>query len=137
MRPDEAVLFADIEAPGRPYPWTASQFVGATAPPSSVLVWEEDGALLGYAAVQVVGYEAYLQNLMVPPDLRRRGHGGRLLQKVMIWVQSRGAARLLLDVAAENADAVRLYERSGFSTLERRRRSYPRGEDALVMKKDL
>ena len=137
MRPEEADVFAAMEAGDRPYPWTAEHFLGAAKPPSAVVVWEESGKVHGYAALQVVGDEAYLQNLMVPPAQRRRGLGKALLQKVMMWARERGALRLVLDVAAANAAAIRLYDGAGFVGLERRRAAYPRGEDALVMKKDL
>jgi [ribosomal protein S18]-alanine N-acetyltransferase len=136
MRAAEAADFAALEAGDRPYPWTADQFL-STRPPAEVLVWEENGAMRGYAAVQVIGDEAYLLNLMVPPALRRRGFGGSLLQKVMMVARERGARWLMLDVAADNAAALRLYERFGLSQVERRRGAYPRGEDALLMKKDL
>ncbi len=137
MRPAEAALFAALEAADRPYPWSEASFISANDVPSTMLVWEESEKVFGYAALQVVDEEAYLTNLMVPPPLRRCGIGGELLQKVMMWAREKSATRLLLDVAANNAPAVRLYERFGFRLLERRTGAYPRGEDALLMKKDL
>jgi len=130
----EEALFAGWEA-NRPYPWTAGQFL--TGPRSSVLVWEEDGAPRGFGVLQVIDDEAYLLNLMVDPAARRRGHGANLLQKVMIVARDQGARRLVLDVDAANGPALALYAQAGFETLERRRGAYPRGEDALVMRKDL
>ncbi|MBV9079999.1 MAG: GNAT family N-acetyltransferase [Elusimicrobia bacterium] len=138
MKPEESAVFAGWEAAERPYPWTARQFDDtAAAPASTVLVMEENGAALGFAAVQRVEDEAYLLNIMIAPEVRRRGFGEILLQKVMIWSREQGARRLVLDVDAGNAPALRLYAKAGFETLERRPRSYPRGENALVMKKDL
>lgn len=137
MRREEADAFAALEAVDRPYPWTAAHFLGSASTPSSVLVDDDDGEVRGYAVLQVIGDEAHLQNLAVPPALRRRGHGVELLQKVMMWARERGARRVVLDVAVANAAAVSLYERAGFIALERRRGAYPRGEDALLMKKDL
>jgi ribosomal protein S18 acetylase RimI-like enzyme len=44
---------------------------------------------------------------------------------------------LVLDVDPANAAAVALYNKTGFEIVERRARSYPRGEDALIMRKHL
>src|SRR5262245_13258492 len=109
MRSEEADVFAALEAGDRTYPWTADQF-RATKSPGKMFVVYEMGKTCGYAAVQLVGEEAYLLNLMVPPEMRRRGIGGALLQKVMIWARERGARWIVLDVAADNADAIRLYQ---------------------------
>ena len=131
----EEALFAGWEAAGRPYPWTAAQFL--SGPAARVLAWEEDGVARAFAVVQVIEGEAYLLNFMVDPAFRRRGLGAKVLQKVMIDARDHGARRLVLDVDAANGPALSLYTKAGFQTLERRRGAYPRGEDALVMKKEL
>jgi [ribosomal protein S18]-alanine N-acetyltransferase len=131
----EENIFAGWEQSERPYPWTARQFLGTDV--SRTLVWDEKGAPRGFASLQLVGEEAYLLNIMVDPALRRTGRGERMLQKVMIVARRKGASRMLLDVEAGNKPALALYQKAGFAILERRRRAYPRGEDALVMKKEL
>jgi [ribosomal protein S18]-alanine N-acetyltransferase len=102
-----------------------------------VLVWEERGIPQGFGVLQIVGEEAYIVNIMVDPARRRQGHGSTLLQKVIIEARDHGARRLVLDVDAANGAALALYKNAGFEILERRRAAYPRGEDAIVMKKDL
>ncbi len=135
IRAGEETLFAAWEAADRSYPWTAAQFL--SGPKSSVYVWEEAGVPTGFGVIQIIDDEAYLLNLMVAPAARRRGHGANLLQKVMIVARDLGARRLVLDVDAANGPALSLYTRAGFETLERRRAAYPKGEDALIMKKEL
>ncbi|HEX2704538.1 MAG TPA: GNAT family N-acetyltransferase, partial [Candidatus Lustribacter sp.] len=52
--------------------------------------------------------------------------------------RSRGAAYLMLEVRADNASAIRVYERRGFDVATVRRRYYQPGDvDALVMRKTL
>ena len=50
---------------------------------------------------------------------------------------ARGASSLMLEVRASNAAARRLYARHGFEELHVRRRYYPGGEDAVIMRKAL
>ena len=56
---------------------------------------------------------AFLKDLAVHPDYRRRGIGLNLLRHVFSAFQARGAPHLDLKVDAGNAPAIRLYERAG------------------------
>jgi ribosomal protein S18 acetylase RimI-like enzyme len=58
--------------------------------------------------------EYYLANMAVLPDYRRQGLGRMLLADAEARATELGCTRLALDVEAENAEAVRLYERYGF-----------------------
>lgn len=133
----EAALFAEWEAAERPYPWTAAHFEADVASARRVFVWDDGGRPAAFAVLQVAADEAHLHNLMVHPAYRRKGIGSMLLQKVMIEARDSGAAVFVLDVDAANRPAISMYLKAGFQTLQKRRASYPRGEDALVMKKDL
>lgn len=119
----------------RPYPWTEKNFLETLDLPNvQTQVWEERGHAVGFAVVQVIEGESYLQNIMVDPSRRRQGFGEKILQKVMMWAQQQGAADIWLDVEANNEPAVQLYTKAGFKIMERRKKSYPQGEDALVMR---
>ena len=87
--------------------------------------------------VQIVQSEAYLLNIMISHEKRRHGYGKTLLQKIMRWLKESGVNKLVLDVDPENLPAVFLYKKVGFHTLARRTKSYPNGEDSLLMNKDL
>lgn len=52
--------------------------------------------------------------MWVAPTARRSGVGGRLVAAVVEWARHAGHRRLVLDVADENAAAIRLYESKGF-----------------------
>ena len=94
-----------------------------------------DGALLAVAGEQVVGMvELWLRrprairgsarlsrvevDLGIAVDEAWRGHGvgTPLLQAAEEWARAHGAERMSLDVDAENAGALRLYERMGYET---------------------
>ena len=57
---------------------------------------------------------ASLLSMWVAPEVRRRGVGGVLVDAVIEWARSNGVTRLLLDVADNNAPAIKLYKRKGF-----------------------
>ena len=52
--------------------------------------------------------------LSVAEDWRHRGVGTALMRAAEDWALERGAARMILDLAAANAEAKRLYERLGY-----------------------
>lgn len=121
-----------------PPPWSAADFAGFLADPLCFLLVEGDAAfLLGRA----VAGEAELLTLAVAPEARRLGLGRKLLSRFLYQAQLRGAERAFLEVAADNAPALALYESVGFSGAGRRRGYYqgPEGSrtDALVLARDL
>lgn len=121
-----------------PPPWSAADFAGFLADPLCFLLVEGDaGFLLGRA----VAGEAELLTLAIAPEARRLGLGRKLLSRFLYQAQLRGAERAFLEVAADNAPALALYESAGFSGAGRRRGYYqgPEGRrtDALVLARDL
>lgn len=70
-----------------------------------------------------------VQNLGVAPEHRGRGLGAALMCQALRGFGDAGILRAFLEVTAENAEAVRLYERIGF---ERVRTVYKSREPALV-----
>ena len=57
---------------------------------------------------------AYIQTLEVLPERRGRGVGGELLRRIEGSARAAGAQSIWLHVDAENAAAIRLYERHGY-----------------------
>lgn len=121
-----------------PSPWSAADFSSFLADPLCFLLVEGDaGFLLGRA----VAGEAELLTLAVSPDARRRGLGRKLVSRFLYQARLRGAETAFLEVSAENAAAVALYESAGFLRTGRRAGYYraPDGTriDALVLQRDL
>lgn len=65
---------------------------------------------LGVAEQDHVG----LFDIVSDPALRRAGHGRRVVEGLMAWGRSLGAAHAYLQVVATNLPAIALYERLGF-----------------------
>jgi [ribosomal protein S18]-alanine N-acetyltransferase len=75
-----------------------------------------------------------LDSVIVHPAARRRGAGAALLRNLLAWAIQHGARRLVLDVRASNARALRLYQRFGLRVEGRRPRYYADPEeDALLL----
>ena len=121
-----------------PPPWSAADFAGFIADPLAFLLVEGDaGFILGRA----IAGEAELLTLAVAPEARRRGLGRKLLARFQYQASLRSAERAFLEVSAENAPAIALYESAGFTRVGLRRGYYqaPSGQriDALVLARDL
>ncbi len=88
---------------------------------------------IAYGVVSVLGDVADLERIAVLPFARRRGVAGGLLEQLVEAAGGHGAERMLLEVAADNAAAIGLYESYGFTTISTRRGYYPGGVDAQIM----
>lgn len=98
-----------------------------------VAVAEDDDGLLGYVALSLAADVADLTRVAVAPTARRRGLGTALLGWAVQEAATAGAERVVLEVAATNEPAVRLYAAAGFTEVARRSRYYRAGVDAVVM----
>ncbi|GIJ80139.1 ribosomal-protein-alanine N-acetyltransferase [Micromonospora phaseoli] len=98
---------------------------------------DDDGTVLGYAGLALAPPdEAWVQNIAVRRDAQRRGVGRLLLEALLAEATRLGVRAVLLEVAADNAPAQRLYAMHGFEPIGVRRGYYqPSNTDALVMQR--
>ncbi len=83
------------------------------------------------------GTSRTLQRIGVRPDHQRRGLARSLLDEVLAEAAAGGADRMLLEVSAVNTAALAFYARADFVEIDRRRRYYRDGSDAVVMRRSL
>ena len=94
--------------------------------------------MLGYAGLDHGGDVADIMTVAVAPRARGRGLGRQLLEVLEQRALDRGAGHVMLEVRADNAAAIGLYEGAGYAVISTRRRYYQPGDvDALVMRKTL
>ena len=133
----DAVLTAERDLFG-PTAWSAESFWGELAQPNRRYLAAVRGEeLLGYGGVMVNGADADVQTLAVARAGQRQGVGAALLEALAATAAGLGATVLLLEVAAGNEAALRLYERAGFERIALRRRYYADGGDAVIMRRRL
>lgn len=104
--------------------WTKSQCVGILAMPGVWLTLARVGdAVAGFALSRAIMDEAELLLIAVEPSHRRAGVGTALLRSVVAEGETRGVARLHLEVRANNP-AIALYAANGFRRIGVRRGYY-------------
>lgn len=99
----------------------------ATALASGDPMWsahDEDGAVVGWLRVKTAlpglpPGAAFLEQILVRPDARRRGHGLAMLAALEDTLAQRGASELRLNVWDTNEPGRRLYDRAGYELAER------------------
>lgn len=134
--PFDAPVLAAISASACPdgEQWSEAAFAAQLAFPGVFgFIAEAGGAILARVAAD----EAEILTLAVEPDARRIGLGRALLDAAQQEAARRGAAAMFLEVAAGNAPARALYAAAHYAEIGRRRRYYPNGCDALVLRRAL
>ena len=81
---------------------------------SWVLVWEEDGAVVGTLIVAWDGWRGHFYRLAVLPAWRRRGIALRLVEEGEALLRAAGAKRLAAIVLVERDEAIGFWEAAGF-----------------------
>ncbi|MBU1384109.1 MAG: GNAT family N-acetyltransferase [Alphaproteobacteria bacterium] len=114
-------------------PWSAAAFADLLDQAGVFAVEAADGFIL----MRAVADEAEILTLAVRPEARRGGQGGRLVGEGVLAAATRGAVRVFLEVAEDNAAARALYARAGFAEAGRRPGYYAGADggrrDALLL----
>ncbi len=127
-----------------PRPWSTGEIASLLSLPHIFVLTDGPAAAAepgpaphGFLIGSAIAGEAELLTLAVLPGARRKGAGRRLLAGFLDMAESREAQDIFLEVAADNAAAIALYQAAGFRQSGLRRGYYhrPSGEavDALVL----
>lgn len=135
--PEAGKRLAALHAQAFEAAWDAPTFLGLLDQ-SGVFALE---ATNGFILMRVVVDEAEILTLAVRPEARQAGLGRTLVGAAALEAARRGATRLFLEVAEDNAAGRALYARTGFTEAGRRTAYYARSDggpiDALVLSRDL
>jgi len=114
--------------------WGAEAMALMLRMPGAFGLWRPGAGLV---LARAIAGEAEILTLAVLPVARRQGLGLALMTAALTRAAAAGAAAMLLEVAADNIAAQRLYAGLGFAEVGRRRRYYADGRDALVLRRTL
>ena len=140
MNGDHLDEVAELERVCFPDPWSRNMLKEELENDLAAFLVALDGqgAVAGYAGLQVVLDEGYILNVAVRPDCRRQGVAGQLLQVFLDFAKGNQLAFLTLVVRASNYPAIALYGSRGFRGVGRRKNYYEHPkEDAVIMTLDL
>lgn len=117
--------------------------------PKTFIVAEADGAIQGYIMCRIerglskfktfrTARLAHVVSIAVREAYRRRGIASEILIKAMEnGVEAYKVTECFLEVRMSNQPAIALYEKLGFTNVNRKLGYYMDGEDALVLAKNL
>ena len=112
--------------------------------PEAFLVAEISGKLIGYIMCKMeygfsnfkkLGFvkKGHVVSVAVIDEHRGKGFGSELVNESLKGVKMRQCGEMYLEVRCSNNDAVKLYEKLGFSINQRLKTYYRDGEDAYLM----
>lgn len=135
LRPADAPRCAELERAlfAGDDPWSERAFVEELAAGHRYVAARDDGELLGYAGISVLGSEAEVHTLAVDPAYQGRGLGRVLLRELLA---DAAGATVFLEVRTDNEPAIALYRSEGFTVVGTRPAYYhPSGADAYTMRR--
>ena len=145
QQPIEAV--ADIELLVQPHDaWTYQTLVEMLAQDSMdmLMVYKQEGQadnnkVIGYCLYQVIFEQAEILRIGTHPDYQRQGIASQIFAQLNKELMSNQVESLLLEVRADNAPAIALYEQQAFAVIHTRKNYYQvphqPAVDALIMQR--
>lgn len=126
----ESVIFGE-------YHWTPQSFISEIDNELGnyfVAIDRSTEQVIGYGGFWLIFDEAHITTIAVRPNLRNKGVGEILLQKMIDVGYAKNTKWFTLEVRAGNIAAQNLYYKYGFKSLGLRKKYYQdNDEDALIM----
>lgn len=120
--------------------WTAELFWAELAgvPESrDVCVLEIDGRIAGYCSARFVGHDGDINTIAVAASAQGQGYGKMMLEHMHSVFRTHKVDQVFLEVRADNAAALRLYQNAGYERIDVRKRYYDNEVDAIIMRAKL
>ena len=129
-----------IEQLSNSTPWSYSSFLDCMRKDYKFYVCVEDEKVLGFFIASFSLLEGHLLNISVAPNMKRKGIGNDLLDKVEKISNQFGIKEIFLEVRESNNEAISFYKNYGFLEIGLRKnyyKLYDGREDALIFSKKL
>lgn len=135
MTPEALAALHASAFDGQARGWSADEFAQLLSSDTVFVVGDADAFAMG----RVVADEAELLTLARAPKVKGQCYGIKVLFAFEWFAEQRGARRFFLEVAEDNAAAIRLYLGAGYGEIARRKAYYKRPDgcraDALILEK--
>jgi len=120
------------------HPWESKAIESLiTDDNKTCIVAEIDGTIAAYVGAESVLDESNVGNIVTHKDFRGRGIATSLFEALLESLKAQGIKKLFLEVEHDNAPALGLYEKLGFTSYGYRRDYYGPGKDAVLMNLEL
>lgn len=129
----DADIIAHIESLSFKTPWSKEMILSEIKEPIShffLAVTQE--RVVGYFGFLHILDELHILNVAVDPDFRRMGVGKAMMAILKEQLTRLSCRAATLEVRESNSDAIRLYERAGFTLAGVRPHYYMDKENALI-----
>ena len=114
---EDIPAIAELEQRCFSSPWSERALLDTLQSPHAHLVCaEQNGTVIAYGGLYLLGDDADITNIATHPDMRRRGAAAAVLEALRTYAKEHGASALHLEVRASNTGAITLYETRGFQT---------------------
>ena len=120
-------------------PWTEQNFLDTLNNGHSIfLAAFSAGEFAGYISADTVCGTAYINNIAVKPQFRRKGAARALINELERRAVESNCFEMTLEVRSKNLPALALYEKCGFETAGKRQNFYRHpDDDGIIMTKKL
>ena len=135
MQPEDLAEVCKIEKDNFSLPWSEKSFLESMEREDTVfLVALEDEEVAGYIGCYCIAGAGEITNVAVKVSYRRKGIGGKLLQKLYEEGAALDTQEYFLEVRESNEAAIGLYLRQGFVKEGIRKNFYEKPvENAVIM----
>lgn len=137
-RADESDItaIAELEKECFSAPWSEKTLTEAMNNGTVFFVAKNGGKTVGYVGISCILDEGYITNVAVTENMRKKGIGTALLNRVFSHCRDNGLSFVSLEVRESNKNAISLYEKTGFKPEGKRKNFYDNPkEDALILTK--
>jgi len=132
---DDIPALAELEQLCFSAPWSEKSLRDTLdSPYAGLFCAEQDGVVIAYGGLYLLGDDADITNIATHPDHRRRGAAAAVLETLIAYAKEHGMQAVHLEVRESNVPAITLYERFGFAVDGIRKNYYKNPtENAVLM----
>lgn len=102
-------------------------------PNSKYIVAKLQEDIIGFAGIIDTFDQMEITNIVVRKDMRNKGIGNILLNKLIQLSKGNKKSMVFLEVNSNNLNAIKLYEKNGFKKVGLRKNYYNNTYDAILM----
>lgn len=132
----DITAIAELEKECFSAPWSEKSITEAMENSTVFFVAKNGGKTVGYVGISCILDEGYITNVAVTENMRKKGIGTALLNRVFSHCRDNELSFVSLEVRESNQNAISLYENLGFKSEGKRKNFYDNPkEDALILTK--